>query len=74
LSKGPEFEPKILAFLCNWCPSAFFFGAKFSAVTLFRKSVNGKRVALPHAILRIASNKLALTCSNFAFDGRWLIA
>ena len=21
------FEPKIVAFCCNWCPSVFFFGA-----------------------------------------------
>jgi len=22
-----EFEPKILAYCCNWCASVFFFGA-----------------------------------------------
>jgi hypothetical protein len=55
---GEEYEPKIIAFLCNWCSSAFFFGAKFSAGSGSQRKTWGKK-------------KLTLTCSNFAFDGRW---
>jgi hypothetical protein len=49
------FEPKILGLLCN---SAFFFGAKFSSGSGLQRKTWGKK-------------KLALTCSNFAFNGRW---
>ncbi|UCE73250.1 MAG: hypothetical protein JSV56_09460 [Methanomassiliicoccales archaeon] len=51
-----EFEPKILAFACNWCSSAFFFGTKFSAGSGSQRKTWGKK-------------KLALTCSNFG--RRW---
>jgi hypothetical protein len=53
----PEFRPKILGFLCN---SAFFFGAKFFSGSGSQRKTWGKK-------------KLALTCSNFAFNGRWEI-
>ncbi len=52
------FEPKILGLLCNWCCSAFFFGAKFSDGSGSQRKTWGKK-------------KLALTYSNFAFNGRW---
>jgi F420-non-reducing hydrogenase iron-sulfur subunit len=37
LSKGPDFEPKILAFLCNWCSYA---GADLAGVSRFQYPPN----------------------------------
>jgi hypothetical protein len=51
----PEFEPKILAFACNWCTSVFFFVAKFSTGSGSQRK-------------KWVKKKLALTCSNFAVD------
>jgi hypothetical protein len=52
--KTSSFEPKILGLLCN---SAFFFEAKFFSGLGSQRKTWGKK-------------KLALTCSNFAFDWR----
>jgi hypothetical protein len=51
----PDFEPKILAFACNWCPSVFFFEAEFSAGSGSQRK-------------KWVKKKLALTCSNSAFN------
>ena len=51
----PDFEPKILAFACNWCTSVFFFETKFSAGSGSQRK-------------KWVKKKLALTCSNFAFN------
>jgi hypothetical protein len=39
-SGGEDFEPKILAFSGNWCPSVFFFGL-FPALANPSKEKNG---------------------------------
>ncbi|MEE9151093.1 MAG: hypothetical protein V3U20_04580 [Thermoplasmata archaeon] len=61
----PDFEPKILAFACN---SAFFFGAKFSASLRFALLSAGSGSQRK----TWGKKKLALTCSNFAFNINYL--
>ena len=51
---NPDFEPKIIGYLCNWCNSAFFFVTKFSAGSGSQRKTWGKK-------------KLTLTCSNLVF-------
>jgi hypothetical protein len=52
-----EFDPKIIGYLCNWCCSVFFFGAKISAGSGSQRK-------------KWVKKKLALTCSNFAMGVR----
>jgi hypothetical protein len=43
---GEDFEPKIVGFLCNWCPSTFFFVEKSSAGSgSAKKNVGEKEIS-----------------------------
>jgi hypothetical protein len=45
--RKPEFEPKIVAFTCNWCTSAFFFEAFHCAGFGSAKKTPGELRNLP---------------------------
>ncbi len=45
-----DFEPKILAFLCNWCSSVFFFRSISAGLSSKEKNWE-KRNSLKHARL-----------------------